>query len=175
MTAPTGAGKTLVAEGAVHLALRAGWTGFLHDPDQGAEQSEVRRLRRALRCRPVGLLTGDNVVNGDAPVVVMTTEVLRNMIYAGSSRTRTGGIGGPGRGPLPPGSLPGGGLGGGDHPRSPTNPTGSAVGDDRQRRGILLVGAGATGANSTWSCRPIVRCLWNLATCSAIGFPTRYG
>ena len=84
--APTGAGKTVVGEFAVHLALRAGPQVLLHDADQGAVEPEVQRPGRALRRRAkVGLLTGDNAINGDAPVVVMTTEVLRNMLYAGSA------------------------------------------------------------------------------------------
>ena len=62
----------------------AGRQGLLHDADQGAVEPEVRRPRRRLGADRVGLLTGDNAINGDAPVVVMTTEVLRNMIYARS-------------------------------------------------------------------------------------------
>ena len=62
---------------------------LLHDADQGAVQPEVRRPGRAGTAPTnVGLLTGDNTVNGEAPVVVMTTEVLRNMLYAGSSTLR---------------------------------------------------------------------------------------
>ena len=57
---------------------------LLHHPDQGAVQPEVQRPGAQVLGRPVGLLTGDNSVNGEAPIVVMTTEVLRNMLYAGS-------------------------------------------------------------------------------------------
>ena len=70
----------------MHLALAAGAEVLLHDPDQGAVQPEVQRPgAHATALRQVGLLTGDNSVNGDAPVVVMTTEVLRNMLYVGST------------------------------------------------------------------------------------------
>ena len=87
--APTGAGKTVVGEFAVHLALAAGAQVLLHDADQGAVQPEVQRPGRAGTApTEVGLLTGDNAINGDAPVVVMTTEVLRNMLYAGSTTLR---------------------------------------------------------------------------------------
>ena len=83
--APTGAGKTVVGEFAVHLALAR----------RAASASTPRRSRRCptrstttwstgTAPEQVGLLTGDNAINGDAPVVVMTTEVLRNMLYAGS-------------------------------------------------------------------------------------------
>ena len=74
----------MVGEFAVHLALRDGPQVLLHDADQGAVEPEVRRPRRRYGADKVGLLTGDNTINGDAPVVVMTTEVLRNMLYAGS-------------------------------------------------------------------------------------------
>ena len=63
-----------------------------------------------------GLLTGDNSINGDAPVVVMTTEVLRNMIYAGSPALDGPALRGARRGPLPAGHLPRPGVGGGHHP-----------------------------------------------------------
>ena len=82
--APTGAGKTVVGEFAVHLALATG----------PASASTPRRSRRCRNQKyadlvarhgaaAVGLLTGDTSINSHAPVVVMTTEVLRNMIYAG--------------------------------------------------------------------------------------------
>ena len=81
--APTGAGKTVVGEFAVHLALAAGRV-LLHHADQGTEQSEHNDLVRRYGPRRIGLLTGDQSINGDADVVVMTTEVLRNMLYADS-------------------------------------------------------------------------------------------
>ncbi|MEE6259944.1 DEAD/DEAH box helicase [Plantactinospora sonchi] len=130
--APTGAGKTVVGEFAVHLALRGGpgaapgrpaaGTAGATAPDGGAtepaasasagvavagatERDPGGLVRKCFYTTPikalsnqkyhdlvdrygsdmVGLLTGDNAINGDAPVVVMTTEVLRNMLYAGSS------------------------------------------------------------------------------------------
>ena len=83
VAAPTGSGKTLVAEYAIDRA-RARRQGLLHDAAQGAVEPEVRRSRRGYGADRVGLLTGDNSINGDAPIVVMTTEVLRNMIYAAS-------------------------------------------------------------------------------------------
>jgi ATP-dependent RNA helicase HelY len=87
VAAPTGAGKTVVGEFACHDAL-AGRQGLLHHPDQGAVEPEVPRPRRPVRRGAVGLLTGDRSINGDAPVVVMTTEVLRNMIYEASPTLR---------------------------------------------------------------------------------------
>jgi ATP-dependent RNA helicase HelY len=88
--APTGAGKTVVGEFAVHLALQSD-TGkcFYTTPIKALSNQKYHDLVRRHGPERVGLLTGDNSINGDAPVVVMTTEVLRNMLYAGSS-TLTG-------------------------------------------------------------------------------------
>ncbi|MEX0667198.1 MAG: DEAD/DEAH box helicase, partial [Acidimicrobiia bacterium] len=85
VTAPTGAGKTLVAEGAVHLALRENRRAFYTTPIKALSNQKFGDFAAIYGPDQVGLLTGDNVINGDAPVVVMTTEVLRNMIYDGSS------------------------------------------------------------------------------------------
>jgi ATP-dependent RNA helicase HelY len=84
VTAPTGAGKTLVAEMAVHLALQRGDRAFYTTPIKALSNQKFGDLVDAYGDARVGLLTGDNVINGDAEVVVMTTEVLRNMIYARS-------------------------------------------------------------------------------------------
>jgi ATP-dependent RNA helicase HelY len=104
--APTGAGKTVVGEFAVYLALhtRAGAPPGAASAPAG-DHTAVPTVRKCFYTTPikalsnqkyhdlvdrygpthVGLLTGDNAINGDAPVVVMTTEVLRNMLYAGSA------------------------------------------------------------------------------------------
>jgi ATP-dependent RNA helicase HelY len=82
--APTGAGKTVVGEFAVHLALAAGGKCFYTTPLKAlSNQKHTDFAARYGRDR-IGLLTGDLSVNGNAPVVVMTTEVLRNMLYADS-------------------------------------------------------------------------------------------
>jgi ATP-dependent RNA helicase HelY len=86
VTAPTGAGKTLVAEAAIHLALAKGERAFYTTPIKALSNQKYSDLIEAYGPERVGLLTGDNVVNGDAEIVVMTTEVLRNMIYADSRR-----------------------------------------------------------------------------------------
>ncbi|MGX6603740.1 DEAD/DEAH box helicase [Micromonosporaceae bacterium Da 78-11] len=84
--APTGAGKTVVGEFAVHLALRAGGRKcFYTTPIKALSNQKYHDLVERYGPEQVGLLTGDNVINGDAPVIVMTTEVLRNMLYSGSS------------------------------------------------------------------------------------------
>jgi ATP-dependent RNA helicase HelY len=84
VAAPTGSGKTVVGEYAVHLALTQGKKCFYTTPIKALSNQKYNDLVRRYGAVVVGLLTGDNAVNGDAPVVVMTTEVLRNMLYAGS-------------------------------------------------------------------------------------------
>jgi ATP-dependent RNA helicase HelY len=85
VAAPTGSGKTVVAEHAVALALAEGRKAFYTTPIKALSNQKFADLARRHGADNVGLLTGDNSINGDAPVVVMTTEVLRNMIYAGSA------------------------------------------------------------------------------------------
>ncbi|WP_206480445.1 DEAD/DEAH box helicase, partial [Micrococcus sp. KRD128] len=84
VAAPTGAGKTVVGEFAVHLALARGTKAFYTTPIKALSNQKHADLARVHGAENVGLLTGDTSVNPDAPVVVMTTEVLRNMLYAQS-------------------------------------------------------------------------------------------
>ncbi|HUS60791.1 MAG TPA: DEAD/DEAH box helicase, partial [Acidimicrobiales bacterium] len=84
VAAPTGSGKTVVADHAVAAALGSGRKAFYTTPIKALSNQKYNDLCRVHGARNVGLLTGDNAINPDAPVVVMTTEVLRNMIYANS-------------------------------------------------------------------------------------------
>src|SRR4051812_40478835 len=84
VAAPTGSGKTVVGEFAVHLALAQGVKCFYTTPIKALSNQKFSDLVTRHGAANVGLLTGDNTVNGEAPIVVMTTEVLRNMLYAGS-------------------------------------------------------------------------------------------
>jgi ATP-dependent RNA helicase HelY len=84
VAAPTGSGKTVVAEHAIDRALREGSKAFYTSPIKALSNQKFRDLVARHGADRVGLLTGDNSINGSAPVVVMTTEVLRNMIYAAS-------------------------------------------------------------------------------------------
>src|SRR5689334_8887523 len=84
VAAPTGSGKTVVGEFAVHLALAEGRKCFYTTPIKALSNQKYADLVARYGADRVGLLTGDNSVNGEAEVVVMTTEVLRNMLYAGS-------------------------------------------------------------------------------------------
>ncbi|MGW8433144.1 DEAD/DEAH box helicase [Curtobacterium sp. Csp2] len=85
VAAPTGAGKTIVAEFAIWLAMRQPTPKvFYTTPMKALSNQKYAELVQAYGESEVGLLTGDTNVNPRARVVVMTTEVLRNMIYAGS-------------------------------------------------------------------------------------------
>ena len=90
VAAPTGAGKTLVASYAVELALDAGQRLFYTTPIKALSNQKYHDLVADHGPSAVGLLTGDNAINPDASVVVMTTEVLRNMLYAGNPLDRLG-------------------------------------------------------------------------------------
>lgn len=91
VAAPTGSGKTLVAEYAIHRARSQSQRAFYTTPIKALSNQKYRDLGNLYGFEHVGLVTGDNAINPDASVVVMTTEVLRNMIYASSSRlTRLG-------------------------------------------------------------------------------------
>ena len=85
VAAPTGAGKTIVGEFAVHLAM----TGtrdkvFYTTPIKALSNQKFHELCEVYGADQVGLLTGDTNINGNGRIVVMTTEVLRNMLYADS-------------------------------------------------------------------------------------------
>ena len=79
--APTGAGKTIVGEFAVALAKEQGVRCIYTTPIKALSNQKFHDLQAY---GEVGLLTGDVSINPDADIVVMTTEVLRNMLYAGS-------------------------------------------------------------------------------------------
>ena len=91
VAAPTGSGKTVVGEFAVHLALAQGRKCFYTTPIKALSNQKYADLVRRYGSDRVGLLTGDNSINGEAPIVVMTTEVLRNMLYTASATL--GGLG----------------------------------------------------------------------------------
>ena len=85
VAAPTGSGKTVVAEYALAATLRRQRRSFYTTPLKALSNQKFHDLIELFGEDEVGLLTGDVVVNPDASIVVMTTEVLRNMMYAGST------------------------------------------------------------------------------------------
>ena len=84
VAAPTGAGKTIVGEFAIHLAIEKNQKVFYTTPIKALSNQKFAELVARYGPERVGLLTGDTNTNSDAQIVVMTTEVLRNMIYANS-------------------------------------------------------------------------------------------
>ena len=85
VAAPTGAGKTIVGEFAAFLAMESGKKCFYTTPIKALSNQKFQDLSAMFGESNVGLLTGDTSINSEAPIVIMTTEVLRNMIYSASS------------------------------------------------------------------------------------------
>ena len=85
VAAPTGAGKTVVGEFAAFFALQAGKKCFYTTPIKALSNQKYSEFVAKFGQDRVGLLTGDTSINGEADILVMTTEVLRNMLYAGSN------------------------------------------------------------------------------------------
>ena len=84
VAAPTGSGKTLIAEYAIDAAIQQKQRAFYTAPIKALSNQKFNDLVAHYGKSEVGLLTGDNSINTSAPILVMTTEVLRNMIYARS-------------------------------------------------------------------------------------------
>ncbi|MGA1706044.1 MAG: DEAD/DEAH box helicase, partial [Candidatus Nanopelagicaceae bacterium] len=89
IAAPTGSGKTIVGEFAIFKAISEGRKCFYTTPIKALSNQKFNDLVDSYGPEMVGLLTGDTNVNPDAQIVVMTTEVLRNMIYARSDSLAT--------------------------------------------------------------------------------------
>jgi superfamily II RNA helicase len=94
---PPAQGKTLVGEYAIYRALAHGKRVFYTTPLKALSNQKLRDFREQFGPDQVGLLTGDVSINRDAPVVVMTTEIFRNMLY-GTRIGETGTYSAAGRG-----------------------------------------------------------------------------
>lgn len=88
VAAPTGAGKTIVADFAMHLAQEKNVKAFYTTPIKALSNQKYHDLVEIYGSDHVGLLTGDTSINSEANIVVMTTEVLRNMLYENSETLR---------------------------------------------------------------------------------------
>ena len=82
VSAPTGSGKTLIGEYAIYRALAHGQRVFYTTPLKALSNQKLRDFRAQFGNDQVGLMTGDLTANREAPIVVMTTEIFRNMLYA---------------------------------------------------------------------------------------------
>ncbi len=92
VSAPTGSGKTLIANYAIGRTLGRGERAFYTTPLKALSNQKFNELRSLYGDRRVGLLTGDTSVNRNADIIVMTTEVLRNMLLTESEQLRTLGL-----------------------------------------------------------------------------------
>lgn len=79
--APTGSGKTLIGEYAIYRALAHGKRVFYTTPLKALSNQKLRDFRERFGVDQVGLLTGDLSLHREAPILVMTTEIFRNMLY----------------------------------------------------------------------------------------------
>lgn len=88
VSAPTSSGKTMVAEYAIHRAFADGVRAIYTTPLKALSNQKFRDFQRQYGPDRAGLVTGENTINEEAPVVVMTTEILRNLIYEDRARLR---------------------------------------------------------------------------------------
>ena len=91
VAAPTGTGKTVIADFGAFQARTAGLRAFYTTPIKALSNQKYRDYR-AIYGDEVGLLTGDISLNADAPIVIMTTEVLRNKLVTGATLADVGTI-----------------------------------------------------------------------------------
>ncbi len=94
VTAKTGSGKTLIAEYAIALALREGKRVFYTTPIKSLSNQKYHDLKRLFPAASVGILTGDIKSNPDAQIVIMTTEILRNLLFKATTPTAALGVAG---------------------------------------------------------------------------------
>ena len=87
VSAPTGSGKTLVGEYAIYRAISHGQKVFYTTPLKALSNQKLRDFREQFGSKNVGLLTGDMSLNREASIIVMTTEIFRNMLYAEADET----------------------------------------------------------------------------------------
>src|SRR5579859_5758952 len=92
VAAPTGTGKTVVGEFGIFQARKYATRAIYTTPIKALSNQKFRDFRARWGDKEVGLLTGDVVVNRDSPVLVMTTEVLRNMLVTGNALDDVGTI-----------------------------------------------------------------------------------
>lgn len=85
VSAPTGSGKTLVGETAILTALARGEKAIYTTPLKALSNQKLREFQKIFGVRRCGLKTGDVDINGDADVMIMTTEILRNMLYSSAA------------------------------------------------------------------------------------------
>ncbi len=88
VSAPTSSGKTVVAEYAIFECMQRGLKAIYTTPLKALSNQKFRDLKQKYGEGYVGLVTGEHTINDQAPAVVMTTEILRNLIYEDPERLR---------------------------------------------------------------------------------------
>jgi ATP-dependent RNA helicase HelY len=88
VSAPTSSGKTVVADYAIYEAMEDGVKAIYTTPLKALSNQKFRDLKKRYGDAYVGLVTGEHTINEQAPVVVMTTEILRNLIYDDPQRLK---------------------------------------------------------------------------------------
>jgi superfamily II RNA helicase len=86
VSAPTGTGKTLIADYLIERAFRSGNSVIYTAPIKALSNQKFKEFKRLLGEQHVGILTGDVVINSEAPILVMTTEILRNLLHQDPGR-----------------------------------------------------------------------------------------
>jgi superfamily II RNA helicase len=86
VAAPTGCGKTLIAEYAVDVSLKLNKRAIYTAPVKALSNQKFRDFRNRFGEETVGIQTGDVTINPDAPLIIMTTEIFRNLILENSGR-----------------------------------------------------------------------------------------
>lgn len=92
VTAKTGSGKTLVGEYLIHSILKRGGRVFYTTPIKSLSNQKFYDLKKMFGLANVGIMTGDIKFNPDAQIIVMTTEILRNLLYKQGTSTESVGL-----------------------------------------------------------------------------------
>ncbi len=148
VAAPTGSGKTVVAEFAIEQALAAGRKCFYTTPLKALSNQKFGDLVAAYGPQTVGLLTGDNTINGEVAGRRDDHRGAAEHAVRTQRHARRARLGRDGRGPLPPGPVPGRRLGGGADPSPALGQRGVPVGDDLERGGVRRVDRDAAGRDA---------------------------
>jgi len=91
VAAPTGSGKTVIAESAIEKALERNEHVIYTAPIKALSNQKYRDFRKRFSDEKVGILTGDVAINSEAPIVIMTTEIYRNCLFESSHRIKKAG------------------------------------------------------------------------------------
>ena len=177
VAAPTGAGKTVVGEFAAWLALQRGGKTFYTTPIKALSNQKYGDFLGIYGPTDVGLLTGDNSVNCNAPVRGDDHRGPAQHDLRGLADARRASLRGPRRGPLPAGPVPRRRVGGDPDPSSRRRSDRVVVGDRLERRGVRRVAADPAGPTEVIieEKRPVEIRHWYFAGDELLPMFVRYG